>query len=379
MAKLNVKFKSLGSVDGIYDVQAKGCSVAVLRWGDANGAWEDWTSFAYVPLHDGQGEFRLTGGRAIPPGATHIYARLIAEDFLSDSLICAEIPESQQTQPFGDALTFCAMSDLHLYSRTEHIKHALQSANKADALLLAGDQVNDGIGEQLHMFRELLRDNVRVPVFAVAGNHDIPKQGSESYSFAELQAELLAETGVSVMRDTSGAYAAHVGITEIIGVQCVTEGRKFLFPDGQFEWLDQHIQTPSDAAWRIILCHAPLLRNNPQRKDGSPYHNREIRLRRIMDANTNLILLSGHIHNSPNDPRGGVEWDVEHGNLYISDGSVCPTTSPSWRDTIVPEEWTKGVRVTLRLTASHAEIRYDTLYGKHISRGYYRVKKEKTK
>ncbi len=375
MAKLKVIYKSPGSADGIYDVQAKGYGVAVLSWGDADGAWQDWTAFAYVPLHDGQGEFRFTGGRAVPPGATHLYARLIAEDFRSDSLVCVKIPESQQTQPFGDALTFCAMSDLHLHSRTEHITHALRSANEADALLLAGDQVNDGTGEQLHMFRKLLQDNVRVPVFAIAGNHDIPKQDDPSYAFADLQAQLLAQTGVPVVRDDTGAFTARVGIAEIIGVQCVKEGRKFCFPDGQFEHLEQYMQTPSDAAWRILLCHAPLLRNNPQRTSGSPYHNREIRLRRIMDANTDVILLSGHIHNSPNDPRGGVEWDAEHGNLYISDGSVCPTTSPNWRDAIVPEEWTKGVRVTLRLKETQAEIQYDTLNGKHISRGYYRIRK----
>ena len=91
MAKLNVKFKSPGSADGMYDVTAKGCGVAILCWGDADGVWQDWTAFAYVPLHDGQGEFRFTGGRAVPPGATHIYARLIAEDFLSDSLIRMDI------------------------------------------------------------------------------------------------------------------------------------------------------------------------------------------------------------------------------------------------------------------------------------------------
>ena len=135
------------------------------------------------------------------------------------------------------------------------------------------------------------------------------------------------------------------------------------------------MQKESDALRRIILCHAPLLAHNPQRTDGAPYHNREIRLRRIMDANNHLILLSGHIHNSPNDPNGGVEWDQKRRNLYISDGSVCSTTSPNWRDTIVPAKWTKGVFVTLRLSETRVEIRYNTLYGKHVARGYYRIQK----
>ena len=45
------------------------------------------------------------------------------------------------------------------------------------------------------------------------------------------------------------------------------------------------------------------------------------------DENKNVIFLSGHTHVSPS-----VEFDKVHGNLYINDGSICPTAVKNKND-----------------------------------------------
>ena len=45
------------------------------------------------------------------------------------------------------------------------------------------------------------------------------------------------------------------------------------------------------------------------------------RLQKIIDGNRNIVFISGHTHVSPS-----VEFDEAFCNLYINDGSICPTT-----------------------------------------------------
>ncbi len=75
----------------------------------------------------------------------------------------------------------------------------------------------------------------------------------------------------------------------------------------------------------IVMCHPPLIAHNPQRTaDMASYIVREqdTRLQKIIDKN--IIFLSGHTHVIPS-----IEIDEARGNLYINDGSICPTTEKS--------------------------------------------------
>ena len=72
-----------------------------------------------------------------------------------------------------------------------------------------------------------------------------------------------------------------------------------------------------------MMCHPPLIAHNPQRTGNmSPYiaPEQDKRFQEILDANRNVILISGHTHVSP-----AVEFDDVHNNLYINNGSICPT------------------------------------------------------
>ena len=80
------------------------------------------------------------------------------------------------------------------------------------------------------------------------------------------------------------------------------------------------------------MCHPPLIARNPQREiDEAPYipFDQDARLQQIIDENRNVIFISGHTHISPT-----VEFDSSHGNLYINDGSICPTTAKDENDKI---------------------------------------------
>ncbi len=226
---------------------------------------------------------------------------------------------------------FWVMSDLHLSKKPWQVRKALSMSRDADAVLLAGDLVNDGTPEQFELMHKCISEVLPdTPVLAVAGNHDYPRWPSPMIregicDYQALQDWLLARQPYPYILDGSGAYAVCIGEIEVIGLNCTWHWRRFKFADGaQLKWLENHLDS-SDAEWHILLCHAPLLAHNPKRSDTKPYLSRDEQLQKIVDAHKNIIFISGHTHISME--RGGcVEHDAAHGNIYINDGSIRPTT-----------------------------------------------------
>ena len=207
-----------------------------------------------------------------------------------------------------------AMSDLHLSKKPWQVRKALGMGKDADLVLLAGDLVNDGTPEQLMRMRtcigEVLPDT---PVLAVAGNHDYPPCPTpmicgEAGTYPALEAWLLARQSYPAEQDSSGAWAVHVGEAEILGLNCVTHWRKFLFPqEAQLRWLEHHLNH-SDAPWHILLCHAPLLAHSPKRTN-RPYLHRDKQLQGILESAIPCV-----------------EYEEGRNHIYINDGSIRPTT-----------------------------------------------------
>ena len=384
--QLNVKYTCPICADGVYSVKAKGYVLASLWYGNESGVLPNYTAIAYIPLDaSGEGSFTYTGSRSIPDEATRVIARLVSADCLKTEEISALIPAEQKAKPFQPNVRFAVMSDLHLKESELRKKayrtlYALKNGSDGmDALLLAGDMTNDGLPEQFELFYKMLSENVNCPVFSVAGNHDMPLSPIETgeMQYFDLKDKLLAKSEIAVEKDPCGTYAARIGNVEIIGINCVTDYRKFKFPDGQIEWLEKHLDETTDVSWHIILCHAPLLEHNPQRPaDGCLYMNKDIRLGRIINSHKNIIFISGHTHFSPNDYHGCVEFDDERNNVFINDGSTCPTTSKWREDAIVSDEWCDGVYVELAVSDNEIKVIYHTVEsGKTIARGIYQKNK----
>lgn len=225
---LTINQRISGCADGHYNVKAKGCIVASLHWADENGALPDWQPFAYFPIEpNGVGVYKMEGGRAVPKEATHVLARAVSADFASVEEVLAPIPKMAERTTEEPMQRFLVMTDLHLSNKPWQIRKALLMAKNYDAVLVTGDITNDGTQEQLERFRDIVVELVPdTPIFVVTGNHDYAKNplpfipdGLCEYLY--LQQNLLdrAEAmGIQVHPNESGAYAAVMGDTAIIGL-----------------------------------------------------------------------------------------------------------------------------------------------------------------
>lgn len=403
MLKLIVSFDIPGLADGVYRVRAKGFLAASLWWADADGALADWSAFAYIPIApSGEGAFRFCGRRAVPPGASHVLVRAVRPDLCVWEGALVPLPPGYAgiREERREGLKLCIMSDLHLTREAGRIRRALGRAADSDALLLTGDLVNDGLPEQYRLLRSCLEElPAGLPVFVVNGNHDLPPaplpatgQEEEYPVFLQWLGRRAGDQGLLWNQDGSGAYSVRLGSAEIIGLNAVSHWRRFTFPEGrQLRFLEDRLEKTRDsAAWRLVLCHAPLLSHNPQRSPGdTPYLNRDRELQRILNGQERVIFISGHTHFSPNVPEGCVEYEAGARRLYLNDGSVRPTVmgqgktpgqagkqKPDFVGELIPGEWTSGVYWELHLEENGAgaiELCARSVYsGRRYPRGYYR-------
>ena len=387
MIKLQANLIFPGCAMGKYIVKAKGFLFAVLRWGDAEGPWPDWSPIAYVPIDPaGNGEFFFPGRRAIPREATHVWARCVSHDFSHFEDACAAIPERFLPEQGEQAAAqrFSVLTDLHLASKPWMIRRALRAA-QSDTILLLGDAVNDGLPEQFEAFLDCVEAaSPEKTILPVPGNHDVtqPKltttdaDGAAAYqAFQEKLLRNAEARGFSFERDPDSlAWSTRIGPLDLIGLQCVVSGRRFLFPDGaQLDWLEQHLEATSNADWHIIQCHAPLLKHNPNRNTGNPYLDKDRRLQELLDKTGKILFLSGHTHVSPNVIRGSGELDEKTGNLYLDCGSVVATDTGGETGLMAPD-WKDGCITELAITPDAVEIRMKSVEtGQAFPRGYYRL------
>ncbi len=387
MLKLQTSLIWPGLAMGKYSLKAKGFLFAVLRWGNAAGPLPDWSPIAYIPIDPaGNGEFFFPGHRAIPHGATHVWAHCVAYDFLCFEDVSVVIPEKYlpSKERAEAAQHFSVLSDLHLSAKPWMIKRALRAA-KSDTILLLGDSVNDGLPEQFELFLDCVAEAAPdKTILPVPGNHDIThprfieKNADGIKAYASFQQRLLtraSERGEGFTCDPNSlAWSARRDGLDLIGLQCVVSGRRFLFPEGKrLDWLEEHLEENSDADWHIIQCHAPLLKHNPNRNTGNPYLDKDRRLQELLDKTGKILFLSGHTHVSPNVIHGNGELDEKTDNLYLDCGSVVATDTGGETGLMAPD-WKDGCITELAVTSDAVEIRMKSVEtGQAFPRGYYRL------
>lgn len=381
--KLTMRFAGPVGADGCYEIQAGQSGTATLRWANETGPLPGWTALARVRMNErGEGVFKAQGSRAIPPDATHAAVMFVSSDGTLQETKLFPLPEARLTSAMEADTVFAVMSDLHLSNKPWRIHQVLRRAVGVNAVLMPGDLTNDGQPEQFAAMCRLIEEELPdTPVLAVTGNHDFPLRPQpllcERVSgFGEMQAWLLERAerlGAPCKEDVSGAYSARVCGIDVIGLNAVTHGRKFLFSQGeQLHWLDAHL-CETHGLRHIILCHAPLRRHSsaidPER---GPYLNRDKELQAILDGRAPVIFCSGHTHLSPNEAKGTLLWDQVTGNLYVDDGSVVPTTLKT-EEAVNDAEWCESDVMFLRVGATEVEIATQGVRsGLWIARGYGR-------
>lgn len=223
------------------------------------------------------------------------------------------------------------ISDLHLFKKTTNIEHALSKLQGVELLLIAGDIADRAAETQYNILVRMINDHCSdIPVYCVSGNHDNPARDDTNYR--KFETEINSEY-MSIV-DASGAFYKYINdIIDLIGLNPVYHQKQFFFPDRgqQLNFLKEQLST-GFSKYHIVLCHPPLSAHNPQRTADMPSYiavEQDKRLQRIIDENRNIILISGHTHLSPT-----IEFDAVHNNLYINDGSICPTSSKESSDDI---------------------------------------------
>ena len=221
------------------------------------------------------------------------------------------------------------ISDLHLYRKTYRVIKAFDCIQDVDLILMAGDLVDRGTEEQYDLLARCIQETIpSVPVLSVSGNHDVPLEDDTNYR--RFESYLFKRcTDMKIICDKSGAFNADIDDrTDLFGLNPVYRRHNqklfsFLESCEQLDYLETEL-SKSKAKRHIVICHAPLIAHNPQRSVGMPSYfpkKQDNRLQDILNYFGNIIFLSGHTHLTPS-----VEFDKAHNNLYINDGSICPTT-----------------------------------------------------
>lgn len=154
MIKMEMNLIWPGCAQETYTLKAKGCILAVLRWGDIDGPSQEWSPFAYAPIDPaGNGSFYFSGRRGIPPHISHVWACCHTADFASCETASAAIPQKYQLPELAgtDELRFSVLTDLHLVTKPWKARQALRAA-ESPILFLLGDATNDGLKEQFDRF-----------------------------------------------------------------------------------------------------------------------------------------------------------------------------------------------------------------------------------
>ena len=223
------------------------------------------------------------------------------------------------------------ISDLHLFNKTANIEKAISKLHNVDLLLIVGDIADRADEKQYNIFLNLFDERFHdIPVYCVSGNHDNPARDDTNYR--QFERKLNSEYPSIV--DECGAFYKRINeYVDLIGLNPLYHQKQFFFPNkgAQIDFLQKRLDA-SLCKYHIVMCHPPLIAHNPQRTANMASYivaEQDAKLQSILDENKNIVFLSGHTHVSPS-----VEIDETRGNLYINDGSICPTTTKDKNDKI---------------------------------------------
>lgn len=223
------------------------------------------------------------------------------------------------------------ISDLHLFNKTANIERALTKLHGSDLVLIVGDIADRADEKQYDIFQNLYDERFHdIPVYCVSGNHDNPARDDTNYSRFERK----TNNEYPSIIDECGAFYKRINeYVDLIGLNPLYHQKQFFFPNkgAQIDFLQKRLDA-SLCKYHIVMCHPPLIAHNPQRTANMASYivaEQDAKLQSILDENKNIVFLSGHTHVSPS-----VEIDEARGNLYINDGSICPTTTKDKNDKI---------------------------------------------
>ena len=228
-------------------------------------------------------------------------------------------------------LRFGAMSDIHLYRKPYRLVSALRMLREIDVLLLAGDLADRGTAEQYAILESVLETHLKdIPIFIVSGNHDLQLNDDENFRMFERKIRDRLMDRYQVDDDPSGAYSVRLNeYVDLVGLNPLYTQKIFRFSDRgrQLAYLEDCLKN-SPCPNHIVLCHPPLAAHNPQQSRPYLPKEQDAKLQQIIHEHPHTLFLSGHTHLYPT-----IEYDG-YGNIYINDGSICPTQKKETGDNV---------------------------------------------
>lgn len=194
-------------------------------------------------------------------------------------------------------MRICHLSDLHFGRHDPHVAEALAAdvaAAKPDLVVISGDFTQVGSEEEFQLARAFL-DQLKLPVFAVPGNHDVP-----------------ARNLVRRFLDPYGRYRRYIanelepmfqrdGVV-IAGIRTSRRARAELnwahgsISRTQLRHLEQRLDGTDPDAFRIVVAHHPLMQpEGDVLKPMRLVRRADLALRIFSQLGIRLVL-SGHFH-----------------------------------------------------------------------------------
>lgn len=194
-------------------------------------------------------------------------------------------------------MRLCHLSDLHFGHHDARIADALGAdvmAQAPDLVVVSGDFTQIGTEAEFRAAREFL-DGLKIPFFAVPGNHDVPARNLLRRLF-----------------DPYGAYRRHIsndlepllesdGVV-IAGIRTSRRARAELnwahgsISRGQLDRLAARLEGTNPGAVRIVVAHHPLMQpEGPVEKPMRLVRRADLALETFARLGVRLVL-SGHFH-----------------------------------------------------------------------------------
>ncbi len=278
-------------------------------------------------------------------------------------------------------MNFAVISDTHLYDDASQrllLEMGLQdmenSASRLDALVMAGDNTNNGRTVQYQQLEKAFSaydpaDNIIMAI----GNHDTwNKEVDENDRFPESERLFLEYQKRMFDREIDKVYFS----TEVKGYTFIVLGSedditKSYISDEQMLWFRVEMAKAALKDLPIfVISHAPLDNTHglPQtwedrdkvteeeflNHDGTFAEGKSDEIKEIMAQYDNVFLFSGHIHN-------GLAKDVNYKGYTFStvesDGSITSVNLPSYGNTNVRGTPSSGMGVTVEVYENEIQIK----------------------
>lgn len=192
------------------------------------------------------------------------------------------------------------ISDLHFGHHDPAISSTLAAdvaAQEPDVLIASGDFTQRGTQREFEQARKFL-DGIRVPVFAVPGNHDLGKHPIRRFldPYAYYRRYIAAETEPFREIGTDGGSVALAGLNTTRRLMLDRDWSNGSISKSQLGHLEEQFSRASPGALRIVVAHHPLMEpEGPTLRSTFAVRRAELALRAFGMLGVRLVL-SGHFH-----------------------------------------------------------------------------------